>query len=335
MFSGTEYARTFDDLIDDRDRMSEDEEEEEAGEAKMDLAEEEEEEEVVCEWEFETFPEPAPKIKTIGHDQFVFDKKSIPPGISFVPPHVLNAMNWHKELSGTFKSAIVNHPCFPIPVHSSPLVSLLGGGGTAVKTKYVSFLYTCHQLHVLKAACVNGLFTFHKSITPQKLADEKANYAAFITRLENEQNRLIDQCLQLRDRASFVQIMEQYALDYIHTLEYFLYVMLVEPFEMLQFEHVMTPNETPEVEACSTNDTVRFNIISDAFTFFRYKQEMRDEQEKKNRQDGVENTDKPSMQRLTFNSQKEVLNYKGYMSDTMIWEYFCFLDVDGLLMNQA
>ncbi len=133
--------------------------------------------------------------------------------------------------------------------------------------------------------------------------------------------------------ASFLALVEQHSLDYIHTLEHYLYTCLIEPrliVPIITLAAVLTPNQFPPLDACSAEE--RKEVMDDVVAFFAHKERVRDEQIALNAKNGVTNTDYVAMplQSSAIMEQHPPL-YKGYLPQKTAIEYLFYMDTDGVL----
>ncbi len=303
--------------------------------------------------------------------QFRFLANHISDTLPSIPPSIMKAMATLTEATSKQKAGISFHSCMPMPVHASPLVSLFANkfvlpkGATVTvmqqrpfKDKYVSFMFSCYQLQQLKLACLNGLIPFHPSFTERKLLAAHVEYQHQIKRIGNAQDSALDALYAKaigKDEsalivsmqavmAEFVSLLETYSLQYIHLLEYFIHTCLIEPHnqnaaagKLLPLESCLTPNECPPLSACTAQQ--QENIMQDLVAFFQHKVSYRADQEQRNTAEHVQNTDAASAAGSKINvaaimpsvkaRQQEL--YNGYIPLSTLYEYFCFLDCDGVL----
>lgn len=312
------------------------------------------------------FPEPVPAIfYSNDGKQFRFDKAVIPPQVKGIPPQIMQGAAAIKEETARQKACISFQPLLPGVVHASPMVALLESivvrappkAGAPVcapdkqpqptSVRYVSVLKSCYQLQQFKMACHNGLFPLAPSMI-DKLDECAENYLTHVRGLSQGFDERLDELLasaKTRAReevlASFLALVEQHALDYIHTLEHYLYTCLIEPrliVPIISLAAVLTPNQFPSLDACS-EDTERKEVMDDVVAFFAHKERVRDEQVALNAKNGVTNTDYVAMPlRSTaimelFHSTDSQHLYKGYLPKQTAIEYLFYMDTDGVLSS--
>ncbi len=320
---------------------------------------EEEEEDVEL-----VFPDPVPMVEySKDGTEFRFLVQNLPNSFASIPPQILKSMGSWDEATAKQKAAIAFNPCMPMPVHGSPIVSMVENkavipAGEKIapkmqlvpKTRFISFTRSCYELHQLKLACANGLIKFHPSFTPSRLGEAVNEYAFQQKRIETTQNLKIDSLYAKASDpalmvdmkqvlAEFVSLIESYALQYIHLLEYFIYTCLVAPHGgSIPLEACLTPNVFPSLGDCIVER--RMQVVKDMIEFFTHKIETRAKQEAENAANGVQNTDAPPLQKLRLDDVADIIFkegrngavvYNGYIPLRTIYEYFCFMDCDGML----
>ena len=299
------------------------------------------------------FPEPRPWIELDnGGTHFKFLSAKIPDALNSFAPNILKALASIDIRGSDIKTGICKQPCMPMPVHASPLISLFQNkflippGKTVViqtrphKQKYVSFLFSCYQLHQLKDACKGGIIT----LLPEKktqLMPALQEYDLRLKKMEEFQNYVLDE-LYAKSAAKeitaeqtmeeFILLLETFSLQYIHLLEYFLYTMLIEPFG-LPLESILTPNERPTLGQCLEPAKIMMDVVM----FFKHQQESRDDQEAKNVKKGVANVDAKNPHPIQWAAIEQRVKtqppdqvYRGYITKDTLYEYFCHFDVDGV-----
>lgn len=306
------------------------------------------------------FPQPVPLIE-LSEDrrQFRFLADRIPVSLPSIAPPVLKAMATLTEATSKQKAGIAFHSCMPMPVHGSPLVSLFANkfvlpkGQTATlqqrpyKDKYVSFMFSCYQLQQLKLACLNGLIPFHPSITERKMLAAHVEYLHQIKLIGTVQDNALDALYakavngvavsMVAIMNEFITLLESYSLQYIHLLEYFIHTCLVAPHG-IPLEACLTPNETPPLALCGAQQ--QQTILDDLILFFKHKVSYRAEQEKRNVVDHVSDIDASSTTKLNIDAIEPIVKgrtqelYNGYIPLSTLYEYFCFLDCDGVLNSK-
>lgn len=336
-------AQTPDDLVrmgglqqDDDDAAADmkqnDDDEVDAGEARaMDLGDED----AAHEQSFSVllFPEPKPLIKYTGttNEAFYFDKQVMYATFPEFSPQVMLAMDGRssvmKKAIGKQMAGVCTHPCMPIIVHGSPVVSLLENTTKNLepvkKDTYMSYMESCCQLHSFKLGCVEGIFPFHPSVTPEKLKKAHDEYEAQLIQMGKEQDAQLDALYSANSQeladanghnnllASFIALMERYCLQYIHLLEYYLYTCLIEPHNvcnLIPIEAVLTPNTLPTLNQVKFE--AREAIVQDVHKFFDYKRDALGCVQ-------IETRDK----RDAIMRGGEESKYKGYVPLQTLWNY--------------
>lgn len=303
------------------------------------------------------FPEPKPWLISDG-DKFRFAGERIPADLPSFPPHVLLALAAITGVSAIQMAAICFQPCMPFPVHASPLVSFFMNKLPVRKGKPfpvpgehkvwvhrpVSFLFTCYQLHQMKELTLTGSIPFHPSITEARINVINIEYAHQLKHMEMLQNDLLDELFE-RARSGtvgaevimmeFVDLLQRYSFQYIHLLEYYLYSLLIGPFNTnnaetdIPLEAVLTPTTLftlPPAHAAA--------IMPDVVKFFEHKHNSRVEQEAKNTKDGRETVDRSVVETpiryetIKGKMERNEETYKGFIPLTTLREYFDFLDCE-------
>lgn len=351
----------------EEDEMSDD-----GNEKPMDIAEEEEEEQGgQNDYNDDPLGTGTDEIKTVGllrfpdsnapiqvnaaTGKFRFNSESIPFEMKSTNAMVMKALGSNDEETGKQKAAITLQPCIPLVVHGSPLVLLFSSkdcssapgqnGGTAEKSRYMSFTKAAYQLMQLYVVCIDGLIPFPPHFGPNELAHAQKEFSRQMRLMEQEQNKAIDRLFleainvgptgKSQVFAAFITLMENYALQFIHLFEYFLHTCLIQPRCTLPLEAILTPNDKPNLSDCILSE--RGQILKDTHDFFHYKALMRRTQEEDNAKQGRANTDAtPRVLLRPENMLKQVPEsdlYRGYIPFQTLYEYFWFLDSDGILTS--
>ena len=259
--------------------------------------------------------------------QFVFDIKRIPLEFAGSPTSVYmaatDAKPLHKAISD-FKAAACFQPCLPIILHGSPLVSLISNKfalppdlsaveteearrkeGTITKPKYCSFIYSVTQLKQITTFIQEGCYQFRSSMSPTKLKALEDEFTHQLRRhaddMDYRLDQYYDQAGDFQKVDEFLQLMEQYALRYIHIHEWFIYQTLLAPLVPLSL--VLTPLYLPSLMEVSKSQ--QKDIVEDAGVFFHHKQEH---------------------QGFQYEYMKSNDGYKGYVSWDFLQKYKDWLE---------
>lgn len=304
-----------------------------------------------------SFLEAQPLLEDNGQGRVRWMADAVPPSVVSVAPHVMNALSAYTDEMSKHKAAIMLHPCLPMIVHSSPMVSLISGvavvppGQEKQKQlprpwhpRYTSFVYSAYQLHQLYLLAKHGCFPFPSEFTQERQRQICSNHQRQIEMAEELQNSRLD-ALYRRAVAEgndakdavmheFIALMESYCHHYLHIYEYTLHALLVEPRCQLALEHVLTPsNMSPSLDMCLPE--VRERVLEDCNTFFNHKIQTRVEQEAEILKRGEQLVDARPLVQMPVNSARQPcpphLLFRGYLPLRTIYEYFWFLDADGVL----
>lgn len=122
--------------------------------------------------------------------------------------------------------------------------------------------------------------------------------------------------------------------------EYFLYSCLIAPHntpaKTIPLEACLTPKVFPTLDMCSD----KTKIMADLVDFFKHKVLSRASQEQKNAAENVSNVDVASTTVLNYEAilptvaNKTGELYNGYIPYSTLYQYFCFLDCDGVLQKK-
>ncbi|MBX9636005.1 MAG: hypothetical protein K2Q45_00450 [Nitrosomonas sp.] len=272
------------------------------------------------------YPEPKPLIHYSGNTNefFTFDKHYIPATFPQIPVQVLLATSGEatvaKKAMAKQMAAVCAHPCLPLIVHASPIISFFENSTKDVdpiqKRTFVSFMFSCVQLHQFKMDCVVGAFPFHETMTPKKFEKINDNYATQLRIMENDQNVLLDAMYDEFQKTQnenalmleFVSLMESYCLRYIHLIEYYLYTCLIEPHDVngvVPLQSVLTPHVLPSLNQIPFD--AREGIVQDMYKFFDFKRNIMECEE---------------IQPFTYDSAAAAENtYKKLIPMKTLWEY--------------
>lgn len=304
------------------------------------------------------YPEPSRRALTYdparGGLWFHFDRQRIPHALQTLAPNVLKAMAGWTEATEIHGTAIALQPAMPMPVHSSPLISMLANQHLPNETpaqmlkrpctwmpKYTSWVRSCYQLHQWKELALNDVVTLHASITPDARTKMVEEYYHQLRAMETKQNIELDALYDAAgsgalDRTAtlsrFISLLECYSLQYIHLLEYFLFSLLVAPYgPTIELDMVLTPNDTPSLGDCQAcGQFVVTEVVRDMRVFLRSKYATRDAQ--------INSADASH-----FQPRKDLLfdatapepgrgeTWRGYMPRDVLFDYMCFFDCDGKL----
>jgi hypothetical protein len=278
---------------------------------------------------------------------FYFDFKG-KKDVKTVPPNLMKALSSMTDLGSRDLTAIAFQPAMPMPVHASPLVSLFENAFLlsakeskkdviySYKPRYISFTYSCYQLHQLARMCVNGVIPFHPTFNVDMLRGAEQTMRNRIKTIDNMQNEALDELYDDQNginAAGFASALVAHSYRYIHVLEEFIWTCLVAPYG-IPLVAVLTPEyDQPTLGGCSPQ--IQEQVIKDMITFFRHKVDSRAKQEAETFKKGETLVDAPPL--VPFNLEdipRRVRDatceaYMGYMPLNTLFEYVCFLDCDG------
>lgn len=310
-----------------------------------------------------------------GQRRFRFQAERIPAAVNSFAANVIRALSTLDELSSKQKAMILMHPCMPMPVCASPLVALFEAveargsvrqrRGTALIPQHqqpwkhcvISFLESCMQLQTLKFAAHNGMIAFHSSFATHcdALLRADLHYLHQLRELGAAHDAALDELFRRTYAATgqappsdahlaeFASLLERYSLQYIHLLEHHLYTLLVAPFvatDNLALEHVLTPNDTPSLNACHN----QARILQHATDFFHYKQELRNEQERANATAQHVGEDALTTSRIETHAIADLVRaeppqsaalHRGYIHKRTLLQYWAFLDCGGIMQGRV
>jgi hypothetical protein len=247
-----------------------------------------------------------------------------------------------------------------MPVESSPLVSLFmtkvaDGATMPWKPKYVSWMMSVFHVRELYLACINGLIDFHKDMTPDIIEAAHEELKEQIVLAENLQDERVTELLKLAKQdpirntptclVKFIQYLEEYAINYLHQFERFLYVTLLEKHALeqgdngIRLEHVLTRNVPVTLEMCSNPVDVR-KFVVDFFAIKVQAFQKRDAEVADYEYVPKQTLDlaqlpfriivHPSTNQIKYNCPASSV-YRGYIDILTIYEYFRFCDTENIL----
>ena len=300
---------------------------------------------------------------------FYFDTKRIPSTVRLqtVRPQLMKALSSLTDLGSIDIASTGFHPLMPMPVHGSPLISLFENAASAsarggptrkeddtlfkgvLKERYTSHLYSCYQLQQMKRMCLEGQIAFHPSFSPALLERADHVFKQRIATIDQMQNRSLDALFQIYASGAtnrellmheFCKVLVAHSFRYLHVHEEFLWICLVAPYAAsfpggigIPLSAVLTPTDEVPLSACPAD--VQTRLVKDMCTFFKHKVDARTRQEQDNAAKGIASTDAAPLVPLQAETipakvaSPTEIKYNGYMPVSTLWEYFCFLDVDG------
>jgi len=306
------------------------------------------------------FPDPVRTALIYDPDRggawFHFERKRIPHALQTLPPQVLKAMSKWKEAGELLSTAIALRPAMPMPVHSSPLLSLLDNQHLpdekpeqmmkrppTWRAKYTSWAKSCIQLYEWKVMALERVVTLHPSMTNEVLEQIDTEYERQSGIMEENQNAELDTLYENAANGSanaqvtierFISLLEKYSIQFIHLLEYEIYSLLVAPYgTAIGLDWVLTPLDTPSLDACQACDKfTAAEVVRDMRSFLRNKYATRAAQQ------ADENAEvsrfKPRLELLydaTAPEPGKGEHWRGYMPREVLLDYLRAMDVDQKL----
>lgn len=301
------------------------------------------------------FPASKAPLETNDKGQFRLRVEHIPINFVSIPPHVMKAVSHYDDEMSKQKATIASHACMPGIVHTSPMVSLFssvavipagqrpppGGIQRAWHNKYTSFVFSMYQLKQLFISVTGGLIPFNKETfneeKMQKVFNEFEMQVKIMNRLQDEQlDRIYTKAVEPGTAPDymmheFIALLEKYSFQLIHLYEYLIWTVAVQPRCDMPLEALLTPMDLPILSQCSPQEQQRCK--EDVNMFFNYKIAIRDAQEAENTAKGVESVDiRPNVVLVKDSAtQPTSLRYKELIPLRTLYEYFFYLDTDGVL----
>jgi hypothetical protein len=248
-----------------------------------------------------------------------------------LPPGVMPALAKVTQLQETTKRWVAAHLALPMPVHTSPLLALLAPRDVW-SARYINWTESAQRLLSLADAVRSGVVSRSPALSVEQA---EAHWVRFQhqTRLleEQQEERIAELCRAGMHEGTlerFVGFLEEYALYFLHTIEHYLFKMMLAPRNVpgLTLAHVLTPNEAPPA-----GDEVALKCCAD---FFATKMELvRKRQESCVLEDGFVYTPPPPMD-IGQLAPREGDSYKGYISRRGLLDYLRFCDVEYALLLQ-
>lgn len=306
------------------------------------------------------FPEPRPPFEVNQTTRCVrFIPTVIPNTLPNIQPGIMKGLASIKELTIGQKRTICGHMCMPMPVESSPIVSLFmtkvtGGASIPWKPQYINYMLSVFQLREFMLAIVNGLIPFHQTMTQEKIQyafDEFKAHIAFYEHLQERRAREL-LCTAKANPAmtpdvlkQFISYLEEYSFYYIHSIERFIYITIIEPHltpeHNLTLANFLTSNAQPTLSACLDPISTR-KYVSDFFAikvavFKKHDDEVCDVDYVKKDTLNVQQLPHriavhPQTKELIYNCPRNMI-WREFIDLQTIYEYFCFCDSENILGN--
>ncbi len=336
--------------------MEEDDEEEE--EEQEEEKEQDDEDLGAVSWVLREYPPPTPTIelKDASGAYFRFPEKLIPKNLASIPPQVMLGLRGWQELEEKEKRNVFGHVCMPMIVHGSPLVSLIMNKYVEVKGKkkvaaqekpfsrrYQSWAHSVFLLDQLRFACMNGMFPFHNSVTKTYLdkcaADFDVQLKQISDKLPFDLGFLFEKAKMVgwkSVRQEFIDLLENYSMQHIWNIEFYLYSLLVLPYgDTITLSQVLTPNERPSL--ANIIEGKRQNFLKDVHDYLAFRTFLRAEQILECNKKGIENPDKspnslvPDRFKYDLDHSLPQDIYRGYLPEKVLKEFFTSLDTKNIL----
>jgi hypothetical protein len=275
----------------------------------------------------EVFPDPTPAL-TYGGDML---RSAFPPSNALppLPPGVLPGLAKVTQLQVVVKRLVGMQLALPMPVHSSPLIALLAPPDVW-SARYINWTESAQRLLSLTDAVRTGVISRSPALSVQQADAHWARYRQQTELIRHQQeDRIAELCREGQPLDAtlerFVGFLEEYALYYLHTIEHYLFKMMLAPRNVpgLTLAHVLTPNETPAARA---GDATTLKCCVD---FFTMKMELvRRGQESCTLEDGFVYTPPAPMDIAQLRQEQQHDLYKGYISRRALVDYLRFCDVE-------
>jgi hypothetical protein len=229
------------------------------------------------------FP-PSRYQEVIQHPQHFYIKRQlIPSTLLPLPPSVLNGLEAIDGLTGPQKATASVYTALPIVVHHSPLVALFLDHLPPEcrimpkKQRYINWTQSVFQLRCFIPLILEYALPFHSSVSneyPQECFNE---FLEQIKSYEEMHQQRVENLFAQENLGNILNLFMEYCVDfsfyYIHSLERFIYKVLIEPHltnlsDLLTFDHLLTPVDTNvNVSQCENKEAVLKCIVD----FFQLK----------------------------------------------------------------
>lgn len=307
-------------------------------------------------WTLREYPAPTPILEFQPSGAYYrFPEKLLPQNLASIIPQIMLGFRGWKEMEEKEKRNIFSHYAMPMIVHGSPIVSIFSTKFVEVKGKpipaqekpwsrtFVSWGFAVFLLEQLRFACMAGLIPFHNSVTKTYLDKCNADYQEQLNQSANKQTfdlrMLFEKAKMLgwkNVRNEFIELMENYSMQHIWSIEFYLYSLLILPYgDSITLSQVLTPNARPSLS--DVLEGKRKGTLQDVHDFFAYKAFLRAEQILDCTKKGVENPDKSPNSLVPDRFQYDLDHappseiYRGYMPEKFLREYFTSLDSENIL----
>lgn len=231
------------------------------------------------------FPPSCYQVVIQSPQHFYWKRELIPVTLLPLSPNVMQGLEGIDNLTGLQKSISAVYTALPIPVHTSPLVALFLDNvpkdckQRPVKQRYINWTQSVFQLRCFIPLILEFAIPFHSSVSneyPHECFQEFLDQTRYYEELHTERiERLFSE--ETIGLGSVLQLFVDYCIDfsyyYIHSLERFIFKVLVEPHilnnnqlqNQVSLEHILTPVDTTlHVSACE-NKASMLKCILDFF----------------------------------------------------------------------
>lgn len=229
---------------------------------------------------FEQFVFPPSRYQeVIQHPQhFFFKRELIPLTLLPLSPGVLNGLEAIDEITNDQKKTASVHMALPILVHHSPLMALFLDNmppecrTMPTKQRYMNWTQSVFQLRSLIPLIIDYALPFHSSVSneyPQECMNE---FLEQIQSYEEMHRKRVDDLFAEENVGHVLKLFVDYCVEfsyyYIHSLEHFIYKVLIEPHgSLISLEQVLTPIDVNlHISKCDKKE-VALKCVVDFFVY--------------------------------------------------------------------
>jgi hypothetical protein len=269
-----------------------------------------------------------------------FRRDWIPPTLLPLNPGQLNGLESIDVITAEQKFTVGVYMALPLPVHISPVIVLLQDNvppkaSPPRKDRYISWWQSAFQLRSAAFLAYTAAVPYHSSVTneyPRECYDEEfiPQIAAYEAMHRARIERIIEAGETMENLQRFIEYAEDFSLYYIHTLERYLFKVLIEPHlsaaSPLTLEHFLTPAmDRVSLAQCENAQRARQCVVD----FFAFHVAATHMHEKRHAGDDYVQRNpiqlEEIMKRITTTPLHEL--HCGYVDQQTMKEYWMFCDV--------
>jgi len=274
-------------------------------------------------------------LQIVNPNPLFFKREFIPPTLLPLSPGVLNGLLSLDDLSQLQKCVLSVYSVLPIPVHTSPVMILMmdnvpKGAKQPQKRRFIGWMQSAYSLRSLMFLVQKKTLPFHVSITPEYVDECMDEFLEQTATYENMHFNRVEELHTFPFSQSvlekFVEYCEDFSFYYIHSIERYLYKILIEPHGSahLSLENFLTPvSVKPMLHQCEHPEFIQRFV----YDFFELKVLATHKYDQRHAgEDYVQKNPfqlETLRQRITTNVGS---HYRGCIDGQTLHEYFYFLN---------